>query len=144
MSSTGTFLRYLSTSQSRLGRLNMKNAKSIYRAINYKACTLRGDISYLPLAGQIKTHLANVSMTGTASGSRRHNVTDASWAADKLRAQGEKLENGAEMAEVLVTEELFDNPSEKVIKLTDEVLALNVIEVNQLLRRIQVSPLPFR
>ena len=101
------------------------------RRITYFALSCQSrwmDASPLDRAARLKggVHRCNVT------------VTESSWAAEKLTANGEKLEKGPEMSEILLTEALFDNPSEKVKKLTDEVLALNVIEVNQLLRRLQV------
>lgn len=77
---------------------------------------------------------------------RRLIVTDNSWAADLLVKQGEALEKGPVLEEVYITKELYETPSDKVKKLSDEILSLNVVEFNQLVVRVQVifffSPSP--
>lgn len=68
-------------------------------------------------------------------------INTNSWAADKLKEGGEAVEGGPVQDASEVTSELLSTPSPKVQKLVDEVLELNVIEVNQLIRNIQVCVL---
>jgi hypothetical protein len=65
-------------------------------------------------------------------------INTSSWAADKLKEGGESVVGGPVQDASEVTSELLSTPSPKVQKLVDEVLELNVIEVNQLIRNIQV------
>lgn len=64
-------------------------------------------------------------------------ITDDSWASERFAEIGEEMEPAGDVPLVQGTEELLHQPSEKVIALTEAVLALNVIEINQMLRRIQ-------
>lgn len=71
--------------------------------------------------------------------SRHSKVTNQSWAADRLEDMGEKLESADPPPLVEGTDELLSSPPQHVVKLVDEVLSLNVLEINQLLTLIQVS-----
>ena len=70
---------------------------------------------------------------------KRYVVNDNSWAADKLRELGEKVEAEPELPLIEATEELLSKPSPRVLKLLDEILSLNMLEVNQLVSGIQVD-----
>ena len=72
--------------------------------------------------------------------SSRSMVTIAtnSWASERLVEQGEKLQVVNNSVQLL-SEETLLKPTEKVTKLSDEILALNMIEVNQLLKVLTVS-----
>lgn len=65
-------------------------------------------------------------------------ISSNSWAQDKLEEAGVKLDKKPPMEEVLVTEELLNDISPEVKSLCDQILNLNVIQVNQLLNRLQV------
>jgi hypothetical protein len=69
---------------------------------------------------------------------KRYIVSD-SWAADAAKKSGEKLETPAPRPDVVVDETFLKNPSPEVRKLCDQILALNVVEVHQLLTLLQVS-----
>lgn len=61
-----------------------------------------------------------------------------SWVAEELKKNGEKLEPMPKMEPIELTEELFKQEgSDKVKRLTQEILALNIVEVNQLLHAMQ-------
>eukprot|EP00607_Mallomonas_marina_P001517 CAMPEP_0182428258 /NCGR_PEP_ID=MMETSP1167-20130531/21804_1 /TAXON_ID=2988 /ORGANISM="Mallomonas Sp, Strain CCMP3275" /LENGTH=184 /DNA_ID=CAMNT_0024611029 /DNA_START=246 /DNA_END=800 /DNA_ORIENTATION=+ len=64
-------------------------------------------------------------------------ITDNSWAADKLKKAGETLEKGEELPLTEYTEDLVKTPPEHVKKLCNQILALNVIEVHQLMDFLQ-------
>ena len=66
-------------------------------------------------------------------------VNDNSWASDRLKELGEKIEPGPEQTLTEATEELLHSPSPKVQQLIDQILSLNMIEVNQLVTSIQVA-----
>ena len=65
-------------------------------------------------------------------------ITTNSWASERLVEQGEKLQVVNNSVQLL-SEETLLKPTEKVTKLSDEILALNMIEVNQLLKVLTVS-----
>jgi hypothetical protein len=70
-------------------------------------------------------------------------IADDSWGAEGLEKQGEKLASSKGKPVVLVDDELLNGPPpEAVKKLCDEILALNVTEVHQLLQLIQVRAEP--
>ena len=64
-------------------------------------------------------------------------VTTNSWASERLQKTGEALESVPVETQIL-SEESLTNPSEKVKKLGNEILSLNMIEVNQLLKVLTV------
>ena len=64
-------------------------------------------------------------------------VTTNSWASERLQKTGEALESVPTETQIL-SEESLTNPSEKVKKLGNEILSLNMIEVNQLLKVLTV------
>jgi hypothetical protein len=66
-------------------------------------------------------------------------ITDSSWAAEQLKKMGVQLAPTPMTEAEEVNENFLDTPSDKVKKLVDEVLALNVIEMCQLQRKIQVG-----
>ena len=66
-------------------------------------------------------------------------ITTNSWASERLVEQGEKLQVVNNNSVQLLSEETLLKPTEKVTKLSDEILALNMIEVNQLLKVLTVS-----
>ena len=67
---------------------------------------------------------------------QRRCVSDGSWAADNLKAQGEKL-TAREGDDIVVNMEMMDEPSEHVKNLSEEFLKLNAVEASQLLKLVQ-------
>jgi hypothetical protein len=67
-------------------------------------------------------------------------VTGDSWAAERLEDVGEAVAAGTGMS-MEVPEGIVNEPTAKTSKLAENILALNILEVNQLLRVIQVSTL---
>ena len=66
-------------------------------------------------------------------------IANDSWAAEALEKQGEKLASSGDKPLVLVDDELMKGPPPAMIKkLCDDILALNVVEVAQLMNIIQV------
>jgi len=67
----------------------------------------------------------------------RH-ITDLSWAAETLTKRGEKLDVAPPQPEIFITPETFTtNHSDHVKQLSDDILALNQVEVNQLWKLLQ-------
>ena len=65
-------------------------------------------------------------------------VNDMSWAAENLKAQNEDVEEVPLMEDPIeISEESINNPSEKVKKLVTEIIKLNVLECQQLLKLMQ-------
>jgi hypothetical protein len=67
-------------------------------------------------------------------------ITDRSFAADELTKAGVKLEKAADEPIVHVTQEMINTPNERVRKLVDEVLNLNLMEIGMFFQAIQVLP----
>jgi len=66
------------------------------------------------------------------------NITDQSWAAEKLAKRGEKIDIVPPPPDIFVTPETITlNHSDHVKQLTDDILSLNLIEVNQLWKLLQ-------
>ena len=66
------------------------------------------------------------------------NINDQSWAAEKLAKRGEKIEKVPPPPDIFVTAEtITSNHSDHVKQLTDDILSLNLIEVNQLWKLLQ-------
>ena len=65
-------------------------------------------------------------------------VTLNSWSATRLQELGEKLEEGASQEHMRVTNEMLHNPSAKVLRIANELLACNMIESVQVMSVIQV------
>lgn len=63
-------------------------------------------------------------------------VNDGSWAADNLKAQGEKLAPRVG-DDIVVNMDMIDEPSEHIKNLSNEFLKLNAVEASQLLKLIQ-------
>mmetsp|Transcript_377 Transcript_377/g.765 ORF Transcript_377/g.765 Transcript_377/m.765 type:complete len:230 (-) Transcript_377:78-767(-) len=63
-------------------------------------------------------------------------VTEDSWAAERLGVVGEKVAPGTGMPRE-VPEGLVNEPTAKTTKLAQDILELNMLEVNQLMRVIQ-------
>ena len=73
------------------------------------------------------------------SASESPTIANDSWAAEALEKQGEKLASSVDKPLVLVDDELMKGPPPAMIKkLCDDILALNVVEVAQLMNIIQV------
>ena len=68
-------------------------------------------------------------------------IDSNSWAAERLLAIGEKLEQGPTLPLTEATDELLMNPSQNIKDLANEIISLNVLEINQLLKAVQVSSL---
>ena len=65
-------------------------------------------------------------------------ITDLSWAAETLTKRGEKLEVAPPQPDIFITPETFTtNHSDHVKQLSDDILALNQVEVNQLWKLLQ-------
>ena len=64
--------------------------------------------------------------------------SDSSWAADRLEKMGVKLVPEPPKELEMMDENFLETPDDKIIKLVDKVLALNVIEMCQFQRRFQV------
>ena len=66
------------------------------------------------------------------------NITDQSWAAEKLAKRGETIEIVPPPPDIFVTPEtITSNHSDHIKQLTDDILSLNLIEVNQLWKLLQ-------
>jgi hypothetical protein len=66
-------------------------------------------------------------------------ITDASWAQEELEKMGVKLKHDPPKELEVMEADWLENPDEKIVKLVDEVLAFNAIEMCQFQRRMQVS-----
>eukprot|EP00598_Pedospumella_elongata_P003479 CAMPEP_0184986028 /NCGR_PEP_ID=MMETSP1098-20130426/15314_1 /TAXON_ID=89044 /ORGANISM="Spumella elongata, Strain CCAP 955/1" /LENGTH=182 /DNA_ID=CAMNT_0027510181 /DNA_START=52 /DNA_END=597 /DNA_ORIENTATION=+ len=64
-------------------------------------------------------------------------VTLNSWSADRLKELGEKIEEGEVLPHTHLTKELLYNPSPKVLRIGNELLACNMIESVQFMSVIQ-------
>jgi hypothetical protein len=69
----------------------------------------------------------------------RRAVSSSSFAAEALKQQGEKLSPAQPQEDQAPDADLFDKTSPKVDKLLEELLALNVVEINQLMNAFQVG-----
>lgn len=78
-----------------------------------------------------------------STSARTSKVTQNSWASERLLEIGEKLEEGEKIPPTQLSDEALYNPSPKVLKLADELLACNMVESNQVWRAIQVRNLHF-
>lgn len=67
-------------------------------------------------------------------------VTLNSWSAGRLQELGEKLEEGEIKEHTKLTQELLHNPSPKVLRIANELLACNMIESVQFMSVVQVQP----
>ena len=65
-------------------------------------------------------------------------ITTNSWASERLQEKGETLEKVPDQVEFLSDETLV-NPSDKVRRLCTDILSLNMVEVNQLLKALTVT-----
>jgi hypothetical protein len=68
----------------------------------------------------------------------RRNITENSWAKERFDEIGVKLEPAPELPLVTYSDDLINNAPDNIKKLGEEVLSLNVIEMNQLMKYIQV------
>lgn len=65
-------------------------------------------------------------------------VTNNSWASEKLIAAGEDLPIGEKILNNELTKEILYQPTAKVNIVLNNVLSLNFLEMNQLVRALQV------
>lgn len=65
-------------------------------------------------------------------------ISTNSWASERLQEKGEKLEKSSS-ATSFISDESLSNPSAKIKNLSNEILSLNMVEVNQLLKALTVS-----
>lgn len=65
-------------------------------------------------------------------------VNTNSWAAERLLALGEDLEPGPEIPLTEATDELLLSPPENIKRMTEDIIGLNILEINQLMKAIQV------
>ncbi|RYG98250.1 hypothetical protein EON65_51675 [archaeon] len=61
-----------------------------------------------------------------------------SWAADRLEQLGEQLIEPEKRELIEVTDEMLHNPPDKIKKMGEEIIDLNLLEINQLINLIQV------
>lgn len=66
-------------------------------------------------------------------------ITERSFAAEELQKQGVKLDPAPEEAPLEVTDDMVFHPNERVQRLLDEFLDLNVLEVGMFMKAIQVN-----
>lgn len=105
---------------------------------NEKVCFPMSRFEHLSRAREIR----NFSIRSSSDNKEDFIIDENSWASDRLSELGEKVAPAPEEMPVEGTEELLLNPSEKVKSLIKQVLALNCIEINQLLKGLQVSKCP--
>ncbi len=65
-------------------------------------------------------------------------ISENSWAAEELKAKGEKLTPRVG-EHVIVDNNTLDTPSKEVKELAERYLELNMVEANQFLKIIQVN-----
>jgi hypothetical protein len=68
----------------------------------------------------------------------RRFITERSFAADELKAQGVKLDAAPDEEAIEVTESMVNKPNAKVQKLLDDFLDLNIVEVAMFMKAMQV------
>lgn len=84
------------------------------------------------------------SVIGTARSAMRmastyKPVEKYTWAAEKLEALGETTVDVPRPDFVAVTDEMLHNPPQKIVDLSDQFFALNMLEVNQFVFLLQVG-----
>lgn len=65
-------------------------------------------------------------------------ITERSFLADELQKGGVRLEKAPEEPMIEVTPDMINQPNERVRKLVDEVLNLNLMEIGMFFKAIQV------
>eukprot|EP01038_Epipyxis_sp_PR26KG_P006426 gene6426-8844_t len=98
---------------------------------------LRKDISQSLLGKRLISFTANLhyKLLGRVYSIRR--INSNSWAAERLAKLGHKIELVPNTPEIHVTEELVLNAPEKIKQLSDQIIELDVLEINQLVRDMQ-------
>jgi hypothetical protein len=91
----------------------------------------------------VVTQTRNVILTrsGVVISSRLTHTN--SWAAKALSGKGEKLTISEMEPLLVISNDILKKPSDKVIRLADEILGLNSLESLALFRGIQVNSLQF-
>jgi hypothetical protein len=89
-----------------------------------------------PFAYQLR-NISKLQLRTFRSTAFSRKLTENSWAAERLEELGEKLEP-EELPATRITKELLNDPSAEVTKLAEEILSLNILEVQQLLKAVQV------
>ena len=109
----------------------MKAARNIIRNTRYINNSITTNVNHHIYSNNYNqiNHFSSRSMV---------TITTNSWASERLVEQGEKLQVVNNNSVQLLSEETLLKPTEKVTKLSDEILALNMIEVNQLLKVLTV------
>ena len=69
---------------------------------------------------------------------QRNVITERSFVADELKAIGVKVEPAPKEPLIEATPEMLDQPNERVKKLVDEVLNLNMLEISMFFKAMQV------
>ena len=64
-------------------------------------------------------------------------LNEQSWASDMLKEKGEMITEASKSDPILISEETISQPSEKVKQLASDIMNLNVLEVQQMLRVMQ-------
>lgn len=78
----------------------------------------------------------NVSLTSKFTYKIRlnHTLSETSWVAEVLVKKGEKLSSTSSDAAIIADDDYINTPSEKVKQLAYQILMLNTVEINQLLK----------
>lgn len=84
-------------------------------------------------------NLSNHSRSFQTSKFVQSKITQNSWAAERFAEMGVKLPEGETLPETRLSTEALYAPSDKVLKLSDEFLSLNMVECVQLMSEIQVT-----
>lgn len=69
---------------------------------------------------------------------QKRRIQEGSWAQELLKKY-EKIEPQENQNAIIVTREILANPPEKVKRLVDEMVNLNMLEMNQLMKYLQVN-----
>jgi hypothetical protein len=66
-------------------------------------------------------------------------IDESSWAVDGLKKQGEKVAPAPSKVK-FYDDAAFEKPEPKIEEMVQAILALNVVEIHQMLNMLQVSP----
>lgn len=109
----------------------------LYRTSIFRQC-LVSTISILPTTGIISGNFDVQRRRFSSSKDTEFIVTKHSWAADKLIAAGEDLPKGEDLPNTELTKEILYQPTARVNTVLNNVLSMNFLEMNQLVRALQV------
>lgn len=94
--------------------------------------------SFNPSIIYASVRVINPALNSSSSFSVRHKITEKSWAAQNLKSQGETVAKAEAEPITEVNVEMLRNPSDNVKRISDEILSLSFLEVNQLMLHLQV------